>query len=101
MKPYKVLFDRLAVRPLTDPGKFVKTGSLFSRPDMSKKYLEAEVVALGETVKSSLQIGDRVICDDWLGEEGMLYRAEILDGVKVLFMKEKNVMAKVTNGNET
>ena len=100
MKPYKVLFDRLAVKPLNDPGKFVKMGSLFSRPDMSKKYLEGEVMALGDKVKSSLRIGDKVICDDWLGEEGMLYRAEILDGEKVLFMKEKNVMA-VINGDES
>jgi len=49
-----------------------------------------------------LQKGDVVICDDWLGEEGAKYRASQIDGEKVIFVKEHNIMAKVVeDGNES
>jgi co-chaperonin GroES (HSP10) len=49
-----------------------------------------------------LQKGDVVICDDWLGEEGMKYKAVELGGEKVIIIKEHNIMAKVVeNGNES
>lgn len=98
----KILFDRIAVRPLLDPAKFNLQGLLFLKPDMNKTYLEAVIIKVGEKVKSSLQKGDVVICDDWLGEEGAKYRASQIDGEKVIFVKEHNIMAKVVeDGNES
>jgi co-chaperonin GroES (HSP10) len=95
MKKYKVLFDNVAVKPLIDPGVFKKEGGLFLRPEMRHvKYLEAEVRATGEKVKG-VKKGDRVICDDWLGEAGTHYRAETLNGEKVIYVKERDILAKL------